>query len=121
MKKQYLLAIISLISFIAFSCTYEPMVEVPVEAPTDTISFAATVEPIFAAQGCTECHPSMAQPDLSVGNAYNSIMDGRVDLANPENSIIYAKPKQGEGHFKTYTGQQAVILLTWIEQGAVNN
>jgi hypothetical protein len=48
-------------------------------------------------------------------------MDGRVDLAAPENSSIYTKANPDASHPKVYTNQQALEVLTWIEEGALNN
>ncbi len=106
---------------IGFSCSYEPLVNAPVETPTGPISFASDIEPIFADQNCTSCHPSTAQLDLTAGNAYASIMAGRVDIENPESSEIYAKASPDGSHPAKYTNQQALYVLTWINEGALDN
>lgn len=103
------------------SCYYDEVLPPEVEVPIDTVSYAISVEPIFDQQGCTACHPPIAQLDLSAGNSYASIMDGHVDTENPENSRIYTIALPGEDHPQTYTAQQAVIILTWIQQGALDN
>lgn len=118
MKNFIHLLIIVSASMLVYSCTYSVLEDFPTEKPSD-VSFATTIEPIFGTQGCTGCHPSTAQLDLSVGNAYASVMDGRVDLAVPENSKIYTKALAT--HPKVYTNQQALEVLTWIEEGALNN
>ncbi len=43
----------------------------------------------------------------------------RLDVDNPESSLIYTKPLSG--HPVTYSASQAKLLLTWIEAGAENN
>ncbi len=112
-----LIAVTILIS----SCYYDDVVAPEIEVPIDPISYFETVEPIFDNQGCTACHPPAAGLDLSAGNSYSSILDGRVNIETPENSIIYLTALPGEGHPRTYTPQQAVIILTWIQQGALDN
>lgn len=120
MKNFIHLLIVFSASMLVYSCSYSVLEDFPIEKPSD-VSFSLTIEPIFDAQGCTGCHPSTAQLDLKAGNAYASIMDGRVDLAAPENSLIYTKANPDASHPKVYTNQQALELLTWIEEGALNN
>jgi len=121
MRKIFYLFIIVAVSLLAYSCSYSVLEEFPVEVPTDSISFATTIQPIFDAQNCTGCHPSTAGLDLSSGNSYASIMNGRVDLGTPENSKIYTEPNPDGSHSVKYTNQQALYVLTWIQQGANNN
>lgn len=109
---------------ITASCQYKFLVEptTPPPNPEDTISFKAEIEPIFTDNGCTGCHPAFHLPDLSTGNAYNSITSlGLVNTDNPESSTIYVKPYPGGGHSKEYTSAQAALVLQWIVQGAKNN
>ena len=99
------------------SCLYKTPISEPVEGD---VSFMEDVEPIFETQGCVACHPSDAGLDLMVGKAYESIFaNSLVNLEKPEESIIYAHPK--ESHPKTYTPAEANIVLAWIEQGAKDN
>lgn len=117
------LAMCCIFALIAFSCTYEPYVAPVVEIPTDTISFAEKIEPIFAAQKCTSCHPPTKGLDLTAGNAYSSIMaiEGCVVLDNPESSSIYSKAEPSASHPANYSSEQAGLILAWITQGALNN
>ncbi len=110
--------------FILHACEYdfiEPPKPVPPD-PTDTISFATEVAPIFGEQGCTACHSGTINPDLRPETAYQSIQDnGLVNIDNPDQSIIYTKPAPGGSHPATYTANQSAIILVWIEQGANDN
>jgi len=106
------------------ACEYEyiePPKPVPPD-PTDTISFATEVVPIFEEQGCLKCHSGSINPDLTPANAYQNIMNNSlVDIDNPEISIIYTKPAPGGSHSDTYTTDQSAVVLVWIQQGANDN
>ncbi len=133
MKKHYnyFLIFISLLFIAALSsCQYDNITPEPV-TPIDTtqvISFATQIQPIFSTQKCTTCHKvggSEPSPNLTEGNAYNSIISmNLVDLANPENSLIYWYPDPADTQHHTwqkYTANQAQLVLQWIKQGAKNN
>ncbi len=110
--------------FILNACEYdfiEPPKPVPPD-PTDTISFKTELIPIFGEQGCLVCHSGTTNPDLSLANAYQSIINNSmVDLDNPKQSIIYTKPSPGGSHPKVYTLDQSAVILVWILQGANDN
>lgn len=114
------LALLCFFALIAFSCTYEPYVAPEVEIPTDTVSFAASIEPIFSAQKCTSCHNSTPF-DLTSGNAYNSLVPDFVNLESPESSLIYTTVEPSASHPANYTSDQAGLVIAWITQGAENN
>ena len=125
--KQMLMALLGITMLV--SCEYD-FVEVATTppAPPDTneakISFAQSVEPIFTAATCTDCHNSSGPFDLSVGHAYQSIVDNNLVVAgDPENSLIYTVPKPVTGsHFKLYpSAADADSISKWIFQGALNN
>lgn len=120
MKKAYLLITFGIIVILFFSCTYMPLDDVKPEEKEipEEVSFKTDVLPIF--NRCTGCHPSKAGLDLSSGNAFESIMDGRVDKANPVKSKIYTVPLIDHKD-KEYSDNEAAIILKWIEAGALNN
>jgi len=126
MKKIVLqtLAVLAIV-LVASSCQYKWIVEpvIPPPDPEDTISFSQEIEPIWADQGCTGCHNGgSTQPDLRADYAYNSITSlGLVDTADPEASTIYYYPLPDGNHYVKYTSAQAVLVLAWIEQGALDN
>ena len=109
-------------------CKYSFIVpeEVVIPDPDEDISFVEEIEPIFNSGNlCTSCHNTGGQlPDLSTGNAYNSINASRyINRSNPEESLIYSYPHPDtDTHTrKKYSAQQAVLILTWIQQGAKDN
>lgn len=105
------------------SCEYTDIViDDSANVVTEEISFAESIEPIFTTQSCTNCHPSMKKPDLTAGNAYESISAlGLIDSDNPSESEIYTKAAPDGSHAAKYTSAQASLILAWIEQGAKNN
>lgn len=103
-------------------CYYDQVYVPPAAPPAEDISFVADVEPIFyTGNKCTACHPPTRGLDLTQGNAYASIQDGRVDVTNPDQSLIYTKPESGGSHPQTYSADEAAIVLKWIEDGAQDN
>ncbi len=124
MKKTILL-ILGLVLIGFASCEYkfiEPDTGDPVD-PEEPISFSEEIEPIWSSLGCTGCHPSSGGLDLREGNAYQSLQTGsRIDLDNPEESLILTKPGSSGVHSdKDYVGNQRELIKVWIEQGALDN
>jgi hypothetical protein len=123
-----ILILAGIIAFAA-SCQYKFIVEpaVPPVDPGDTtlpkVSFSAVVEPIFTDRNCVGCHKAgQTKPDLTTGNAYNSIMSmGLADTTDPASSIIYQTPLPSGSHYVKYTSGDAAQVLLWIGQGALNN
>jgi len=122
MKLLRALLFISLAGFIFCSCEYE-WIQPEKKPIPETLSFSADVMPIFN-DGCNAgvCHGAGAKPpDLSEGNAYNSLIDGAfVDTETPEASILYTSMKSGSMKVYTSPGDEEIILA-WIKQGAKNN
>lgn len=89
----------------------------------EPISYATQVQPIFTAK-CASCHNTGGTaPDLSTGKSYNQVVPGQVNLSKPDQSPIYTFPAPSTSvhSWKKYTANEAVIILTWIQEGAKNN
>ena len=114
--------------FLMAGCIYDwvAVEEVP-EIPTDKeISFSSEILPIFnSGNNCTSCHKAGATPpDLTAASAYSQITSKYLNASAPEESAIYKVPAPGSASHsnrKTYTAQQAALVLAWIKQGAKNN
>ncbi len=116
--------LMALFVIVIASCQYKFTVEpVPIPPdPEDTISFSQEIVPIWDEQNCTSCHNGGQNPDLTADNAYNSIITGGyVDTSDPAGSIIYYYALPDGNHYQKYTAVQALLVLTWIEQGALDN
>lgn len=109
------------------SCSYDQ--HLPEEEPvvTDSVYFADDILPIFNMSCNTSgCHNSGGvAPDLSPGNAYNSLIEGGyIDTQNPDNSELLQWMRGNrklnmplEGPDPEYNS----LVLAWITQGALNN
>lgn len=115
------------VALIFGGCYYNFLVPEEVIDPTDPeapeVSFANEIQPIFTAK-CVSCHkPGIQVPDLTEGNAYESIRTSRyISTSSPETSLIYTRPHpdNSDSHPK-YSEGEAAKVLTWISQGAANN
>ena len=118
-----------LLLFIIFGwqgCIYD-FVAQDVTPPVDTsvvVLFSTQIQPIFTAN-CILCHKTGGTaPDLTAGNAFNSINSSKyINKSSPTQSLIYRRviPTGGfTGHFNLPT-DQAALLLVWITQGAKEN
>ena len=115
-----------LVSLIFTSGCYYDEVVPPQGEDVKDVSFSSQVEPIFyTAEKCTSCHTANGSAsflDLTQGNAYASLNDPKyINVASPKSSLIYTKPAPGEGHFNTYTADEAKIVEVWIAEGAEDN
>jgi hypothetical protein len=125
MKRKALihLALVALVlSGVLVSCTYVEIKPKKVIVP-DSVKFSVNIIPIFTTS-CSKsgCHiKGGAPPDLSAGNAYNSLtFFGYVDVDAPESSIMYEKITTGSMK-NNATNQDRALILQWIKQGALNN
>lgn len=94
---------------------------------TRTVSFANDIIPIFNRScNASGCHNTGGKtPDLTTGNAYNSLTNGNfVSKENPESSKIYLRmtgklgiPMPVGGINKDYNA----LIIAWLKQGAQNN
>ena len=110
--------------------------------PVD-VSFANDVYPIFARRACSACHDKNAEGaaigglDLAhqkISKVYDEIrtepaVSGpalRIDLANPEQSLLLIKPGPPAGNHPNLTflsdaDPDLQTILVWITEGAKNN
>ncbi|MEM6937062.1 MAG: hypothetical protein AAF552_11440, partial [Pseudomonadota bacterium] len=103
------------------------------------VNFEAEVMPMFA-QSCTGCHGLAGRGGLSLAGLVDdvyvevtqelSVIDGtpRVDLANPELSLMITMPAletPPDSHPNAILGTSSnagyQTLMTWIQEGALNN
>ena len=91
------------------------------------ISFKDQVDPIFVTKACTACHAGGAGGLTLTGipaTDYAAAKDV-TDLAHPSQSLLYVKPTglvaHGGGALLDTSSNEAKLILSWIEQGALNN
>ncbi len=117
--------------FLITACQYEVIEVEPIIPPSpddqvDEISFANEIIPIFTTNNkCTACHTiGKTAPDLSAGNAFQSITSGNFVVSNnPEASKIYTytNPSATTHVWKHYSSKEADLVYYWINQGAKDN
>jgi hypothetical protein len=117
------LAIFGALALATSSCTYEELIKPKVEVP-DSVSFGTNIIPIFNTS-CNKsgCHSKGGiPPNLSEADAYTTlIFFGYVDPEIPvEDNKLYDEITNGS--MKQYaTDQDRALILSWIEQGALDN
>lgn len=118
----FTIVILGILAIVGTSCTYEELIKPKVDIP-DSVSFNVNILPIFNSSCNTSgCHNKGGiSPNLSAADAYTTlIFFGYVDTDNPEVSEIYQKITNGS--MKQYaTDQDRALILSWIEQGALDN
>jgi len=116
--KKWVFLLLSLV--IMAAC--EKVVFEPVEIPTDEVSFATDVQPIWDAK-CVSCHPPTKDLDLTASQAYDELVPDYVsaaDSADPTNSKLYLK-LVGSSHASRTSDPERATIQKWISQGAPNN
>lgn len=88
--------------------------------PEEQISYTSDVQLIWDTKGCMNCHNTGGtSPVLTSDVSYNNLVPSKVDLANPEQSIVYTVL---DGWMAgTVTEDDKEVVLKWIEQGAKDN
>jgi hypothetical protein len=92
-------------------------------APEGDISYSADIQPIWN-DNCVACHQTgTGVPlDLQADNSYNNLInEGYINTDDPSASILYIKITPGQSMDQYATDNQRLVILTWIEQGALNN
>lgn len=106
-------------------CYYDDIVDLP-EAPpaTQDILFATEIQPLFTAN-CAGCHDASLKPNLTVGNAYTSIVNGKYIIPNDTDASLLYQRIIGNGNLMPPNGSlstaQLNLVRDWINQGAKNN
>lgn len=129
MKKIFNLiskAAVAILMLSLSSCYYDEVLEeVIADDPVDeVISFAADIQPIFTAS-CASCHPSFAEPDLTVGNSYSAITDGIYIVPEDLDASLLYQTLLWEVSPMPISEQlpasETNLVKLWIEQGALDN
>lgn len=123
-----------------FGCSKSSSSSSPTATPTPVgspVSFATDVVPVFTSASCNSagCHGVGNSPPVlaaTTSAAYANIMatSGAVDVAEPANSTMVCsplalpagcQPQCSSDPFTSTSSPGYVTILTWIQQGALNN
>ena len=118
MKKLFQLVTLITVGSLMNSCYYDSIYEPEDLGDGDgdvtLITYDNNIAPIFAA--CANCHNGNQAPDLSDGNAYNSLVPDYVIEFNAEASPLYIKL---EGGHQNLPPSRIDLVKAWIDQGAL--
>ena len=100
------------------SCYYD---EIYVPEIPDTVEFATDIQPIIAAKNCSTsgCHDGSIDPDLRMGNEYNSLVPEYVVAGDADNSLFYNQLVNNHGGGAS--SNELALIKEWINSGALNN
>jgi len=119
MIKRWLVAIVVVIAAAAFSaCEKIAIQPIPFDASTPW-HFQADIQPIFNAN-CISCHNGSRSPDLRDGKSYSALSKGYVNKP-AASSRLYVKVSSSTTHIPRTSDNQKLMILNWIDQGALNN
>lgn len=121
MKKLLNIVLVISVPLVMYSCYYDEFPEEIVEEIPEgqVVSFQQDIIPIFVANNCVECHPSIRQPDFRPGNEYTSLVPAFVTEGNPADSRLYEM--LNDNNHRSLTTTELNLIEKWIEQGAENN
>ncbi|MDD3687156.1 MAG: hypothetical protein PHE56_10370 [Bacteroidales bacterium] len=128
MRRQFLILVAIACVFTLFSCESSyihfndegTFIKDTIIYPVDTIHFGEEILPLLQ-NNCGSCHFAGTEPDLESPDLYNNLINGNyLNLTDPENSTLFTLPDPG--HADDYlTAEQHVLIVKWIEQGALEN
>ncbi len=107
------------------SCYYDELPAEVVIIPEE-VSYIDDIQPIFN-QSCIGCHkPGSVEPDLTVANSYNILInDGYVIPENASGSSLYQSLIGNGAPLMPPNGAlsdgKIALVEKWITQGALNN
>jgi len=120
-------AISSLVLMLSLSgCYYNDVVEESIP-PTNDVSFANDIQPIFN-QSCVACHNGTLDPDLREGKSYTFLTITDPEMVVPfdsDGSELYQRLNGIGGDIMPPSGSLSnadiSLVRDWIDQGALNN
>ncbi len=122
-KNNQIFTILTFFLFLALTfsaCEYEVITPETIDVSGD-VSFSTDIQPMFDAD-CAGCHNGGTPPNLTEGNAYNSLISGGyVNTSDPENSELLIKIDAGHPNDNATSAAERSLIVAWISQGAQNN
>ncbi|WP_299553761.1 hypothetical protein [Seonamhaeicola sp.] len=121
MKKLFKIVLTGSLALLCFSCYYDEFLEEEeiIIDPTETVSFADDIIPIFLSDNCAQCHNATLDPDLRAGNEYSALVPDYVTANNANGSKLYTKLAQ-DNH-RDLNATSLALIKEWINRGAENN
>ncbi|NJM14727.1 MAG: hypothetical protein HC896_04545 [Bacteroidales bacterium] len=122
LKKMKGTFIIILLGLLLQACEKHNYAPVGPDLSTPVL-FSVSVQPIFN-NVCNECHAKGAKPNLSEGNAFESLESGGYivsDTSKTKESRFYQKIYVKEHKLDKLSLEDQNTIKAWLYQGAQNN
>jgi hypothetical protein len=119
--RQILVALVLIAAVEGFSSCEKYSFSPPAVDPNQIWHFQTDIQPIFNAN-CVTCHNGVKQfPDLRNGKSYLALTKGGFVTLPGETSRLYHQMSTNSEHIPRTTDLEKLKVLSWINQGALNN
>ena len=119
--RQILVALVLIAAVEGFSSCEKYSFSPPAVDPNQIWHFQTDIQPIFDAN-CVTCHNGVKQfPDLRDGKSYLALTKGKFVTLPGETSRLYHQMSTNSEHIPRSTDLEKLKVLSWINQGALNN
>jgi hypothetical protein len=119
--RQILVALVLIAAVEGFSSCEKYSFSPPAVDPNQIWHFQTDIQPIFNAN-CVTCHNGVKQfPDLRDGKSYLALTKGKFVTLPGETSRLYHQMSTNSEHIPRSTDLEKLKVLSWINQGALNN
>ena len=119
--RQILVALVLIAAVEGFSSCEKYSFSPPAVDPNQIWHFQTDIQPIFNAN-CVTCHNGVKQfPDLRNGKSYLALTKGGFVTLPGQTSKLYHQMSTNSEHIPRTTDLEKLKVLSWINQGALNN
>jgi hypothetical protein len=119
--RQIFVALVLIAAVEGFSSCEKYAFSPPAVDPNQTWHFETDIQPIFNSN-CITCHNGVKQfPDLRDGKSYLALTKGGYVTLPGETSRLYHHMSTNSDHIPRSTDLHKLKVLSWINQGALNN
>ena len=118
--RQILVALVLIVAVEGFSSCEKYSFSPPAADLNKIWHFQADIQPIFNSD-CVTCHGANRSPDLREGKSYQALTKGKFITPPGETSKLYHQMSTNSEHIPRSTDVEKLKVLSWINQGALNN
>jgi hypothetical protein len=119
--RQILVALALIAAVEGFSSCEKYSFSPPAVDPNQIWHFQTDIQPIFNTN-CVTCHNGVKQfPDLRNGKSYLALTKGGFVTLPGQTSKLYHQMSTNSEHIPRTTDLEKLKVLSWINQGALNN
>jgi len=119
--RRIFVALILIAAVVGFTSCEKYSFSPPAVDQNKTWHFQTDIQPIFNSN-CVTCHNGTKQfPDLRDGKSYLALTKGGFVTLPGETSKLYHQMSTNTDHIPRSTDTEKLKVLSWINQGALNN